>query len=122
MRHGDREDHFRENVMGWIEHRATEAWVPEVEGVKAEAAVDFLTVHIKPVPAPVPPHAETQWSRSGQPSSSANTDQNLGQTSRYGRRHERYSSGPPTSSDEKVQRKRQKTGRHVEKQREDVVG
>jgi len=111
--------------MGWIEQRATEAWAPEVEGARAEAAVDFLTVCIKPVPAPVPQYVETKgtssrahWSRSGQPSSSTNT----GQTSGHGRRHERFTSGPPTSSDEQVQRKRQKTERQAEKQREDDVG
>lgn len=129
VRHENRDKKFRENVMGWIEQQATEAWAPEEEGAKAQAAVDFLTVEIKPVRAPVPPLVETeeteprtQWTQSNQPSSSTNADQNLGQASGHGRRHGRYTDGPSTSQNERVQPNRRRTERQVEKQRDDVVG
>ena len=106
--------------MGWIEHQATEAWAPEEYGARAQAAVDFLTVRMKPIPPRLETgevEARVQVTQMGQPSSSTNTGQNLGQPSGYGRRHERYTGGPPTSSDEDP-RRRQKT----EKRRGDVVG
>ena len=69
---GIRDNEFPRNVMGWIEQQATEAWAPKEEGVFAQAAVDFLTVHIKPFPVPAPsyleteepePQTQTQWSQ-----------------------------------------------------------
>lgn len=115
-----RSDEFRESVVRWIEQQATEAWAPEEYGARAQAAIDFLTVRMKPIP----PHLEAgevearvQVAQMGQPPSSTNTGQTLGQTSGHGRRHGRYTGGPPTSS-EKDLRNRQKT----EKRREDVVG
>ena len=115
--------------MGWIEQQATEAWAPEEDGARAEAAMDFLTVRIKPIPFLVLPYLETgetepraQWTQAGQPSSSANTGQNPGQVSGYGRRHERYRGGPHTSLNENDPRNRQRSERQVEKRKEDVVG
>ena len=111
---GNRDNHFRENVMGWIEQQATEAWAPEESEVKAEAAVDFLTVFIKPVPAPVPSHLDTgkseprtQWPQVTQPTSTATAGQSSGQTSW----HRRHMDEPSTSSNEKVPLKRQRTER-----------
>lgn len=112
--------------MYWIEQQATESWAPEEHGIRAEAAVDFLTVRIKPIPVPVPipPHPETgvmeprvQFTQMDQALSS-----NPGQASGHGRRHERYTGGPPTPSDEQDARKRQRTERQAEKRREDVMG
>ena len=126
-RNGSRSDEFRESVMGWIEHQATEAWAPEEDGARAKAAFDFLTVHIKPVPVPVLPESgetepQVQWTQSGQPSSSTGTGQNPGQTSEHGGRHGRYTSNPPTSSNGGVPRKRQMTKRRVGKWAEDATG
>lgn len=120
-----RNDEFRENVMGWIEQQATDAWAPEEDGAKAQAAIDFLTVRIKPIPLPAPPpqlengEAEPQmdWNRMASPSSSTNT----GHTSAQERRHGRYTGGPPTPSNEKVPRKRQRTERQVKKRGGDVA-
>ncbi|KAF9652811.1 hypothetical protein BDM02DRAFT_3136795 [Thelephora ganbajun] len=121
-RSGNRDSKFRENVMGWIEQQATEAWAPEQDGAKAQAAVDFLTVFIKPIPVPETEQAEPQiqWTQMDRPSSSTSTSQNSGQTSGHGRRYGRYTSGPPTPN-EKDQRKPQRTERQAEKRREDVV-
>jgi len=89
----NREDHFRGNVMTWIEQQATEAWAPEVEGARAWAAFDFLTVCIKPIPVliPAPLQLETgevepraQWAQAGQPSSSSNVGQGSGDGTRRG--------------------------------------
>ena len=109
--------------MGWIERQATEAWAPEEEGVSAQAAVDFLTVHIKPIPVPAPPYLENgepelQWSHMTEPMSTT-TGQSARQAPRYGRGHERYMGEPSTSSNERVQRKRQRT-RDVRERRGDV--
>lgn len=113
--------------MYWIEQQATESWAPEEHGIRAEAAVDFLTVRIKPIPVPVPipPHPETgvmeprvQFTQMDQALSSTN----IGQASGHGRRHERYTGGLPTPSDEQDARKRQRTERQAEKRREDVMG
>jgi len=119
-----RNDEFRENVMGWIEQQATEAWAPEEDGAKAQTAVDFLTVRIKPIPLPAPPsHLENgeaepqmQWAQMAPPSSSTHT----GHISGHGRRHGRYTGGPSTPTNEGVPRKRQRTKRQAEKRREDV--
>jgi len=112
--------------MGWIEQQATEAWAPEEEGVSAQAGVDFLTVHIKPIPVPAPSYLETeepepemQWSQTTKPMPTTTTGQSSGQALGYGRGHERYLGEPSTSSNEKVQRKRQRT-RVVRERREDV--
>jgi len=120
-----RDDEFRENVMYWIEQQATEAWAPERHEARAEAAVDFLTVRVKPITVPVPPHPETgvmepraQFTQMDQALSSTN----IGQTSGHERRYERYTNGPPIPSDENDPRKRQRTERQAEKQREDVMG
>lgn len=113
--------------MHWIEQQATEAWAPEERGARAEAAVDFLTVRIKPIPVPVsvPPQPEigvmeprVQFTQMDQALSSTDP----GQASGHGRRHERYPGGPPTPSDEQDPRKRQRTERQAEKWREDVMG
>lgn len=116
-----RNDQFRENVMGWIEQQATEVWDPEEQGTRTQAAEDFLTIWIKPVPIPAPLEVEVearvQWVQATQPSSSSAITQHLG----HGRRHERYTSGPPTPSNEQVQRKRQRSERQVEKSREETV-
>jgi hypothetical protein len=120
---GRGEGQFRENVMGWIEQQATEAWAPEEEGIRARAAVDFLTVCIKPVP--VPSHLEAQprpqWTQTGQPSPSTTAGQSSGQGSGHGRIHGRYAGGPPTPSNEEVPHKRKKTERQVEKSREEGI-
>lgn len=89
----NREDHFRSNVMAWIEHQATEAWAPEQEGARAWAAFDFLTVSIKPIPllVPAPLQLETgevepraQWAQADQPSSSTNVAHGSGDGTRRG--------------------------------------
>lgn len=125
-RGGNRDNEFRENVMDWIEQQATEAWAPEESDAKAKAAVDFMTVSIKPVPFPVPsrlgagePEPQVQWAQ--QPSSSTATGQSSGQSSRHGRVHGRYTGGPPTPSNEKVPRKRQRTEGQGEQRKEDAV-
>jgi len=111
--------------MGWIEQQATEAWVPEEEGATAQAAVDFLRVHIKPIPVPTPlyletgePEPQTQWSQTTEPTSTTTTGQSSGRTSGHGRGYERYT-GDPSTSNEKVPRKRQRT-KAVQKRGEDV--
>lgn len=123
----NRDSTFRENVMGWIEQQATEAWAPE-DGAKAEAAVDFLMVRIKPMDTSTPSHPgagrqapRNQWTQMDQPSSST-TGQSPGQPLGHGRRHERYADGPPTPSAENAPQKRQRTERQFQKQREDVGG
>jgi len=128
-RGGKRDNEFRGNVMEWIEQQATEAWAPGEDGARAEAAIDFLTVHIEPTPAPAPPYLETrdarsrtQWTQADQPSSSTSAGWNSGQTSGHGRGHGGYADGPPTPSNEEVPRKRQRSERQAEKQREDVIG
>lgn len=106
----NRESRFREDVMRWIEQQATETWAPAEEGTRALAAFDFLTVSIKPVPAPVPSYPETagevelrtRWTQTGQPSSSIDAGQRLGP----GRGHGRYTGGLPTSLNEEVSRQR----------------
>ena len=111
--------------MGWIEQQATEAWAPEEGRAKAQAATDFLKVRINPIPLPAPPpqlenreaQHQMQWTQMAPPSSSTNT----GPISGHGRRHGRYAGGPPTPSNEKVPRKRQRTEAQVDKQRGDVV-
>ena len=108
--------------MNWIEREATEAWAPEEQGAWAQAAVDFLTVCIKPIPIPAPSNLEVespiQWAQTDQPSSS--TAQSSGQTSGHGRRHGRYAGGPTDSPEDKALRKRQRTERQVEKRREEA--
>lgn len=113
----NRENRFRENVMSWIEQQATEAWAPAEAGTRALAAFDFLTVCVKPVPAPAPPNLETeevgpraQWIQTDQPSSSTDP----GQSSGPGRGYEQHGGGSSsTFSDEKPSRKRQRTEREV---------
>jgi len=112
--------------MGWIEQQATEAWAPEEEGVYAQAAADFLTVHIKPIPAPVPsyvetggPERQTQWFQTTGPTSTTTAGQSSGQAPGYGRGHERYMGEPSTSLNERVQKKRQRTSA-IRERREDV--
>lgn len=109
--------------MGWIEQQATEAWAPEEDGAKAQAAIDFLTVRIKPIPLPAPPpqlesgEHQIQWTQMATPSSSTNT----GRIPGHGRRHGGYTGGPPTPSNERDPRKRQRIEGQVEKQKGDVV-
>lgn len=117
----NREDRFRENVMGWIEQQATEAWAPVVEGTRAQAAFDFLTVHVKPVPDPVPSYAkiesQARWTEMARPSSSADA----GQSSGAGRGHGWHTGGQPTSSNEMTPRKRQRTRKQAGKSKQEVV-
>ena len=126
---GNRDTQFRENVMGWIEQQATEAWAPEENEAKAQAAVDFLTVYIKPIPIPTPSHPESgvpdprmQWSQMSGLASASISSQNSGQTLGHGGRRGMHTSGPPTPSNEKVPRKRRKTEREIQKQRGDAEG
>lgn len=113
--------------MDWIEQQATEAWAPEENEAKAIAAVDFLTVQIKPIPIPAPsylgsgvPEPRTQWSQMAGPASTSTTGPGQGPGHALGqaRRHGGDSSGPSTPSNEKVPRKRQKTEKQIQKQRE----
>lgn len=119
---GRRDNEFREDVMDWIEQQATEAWAPAEDGARAVAAVDFLTVHIKPVPTHTPsqfgsgvPEPQMQWSQMPEPASTSTIGQSSGQASGHGWRHGRDSGGPSTPSNEKVPRKRQKTEKEVQR-------